>query len=327
MPEVVVSLNLRRQTAPTHQGYAQTFAVAVDPRKYTILDLLHKIQEEQDSTLVFRCNCRNAICGSCAMKINGKSALACAHTAHELLDKQGQISIEPLGHLPVIRDLVVDMTRFWQNLAMVDPFVSAKSRQVQQREFLQTPQQRLQLQSAGNCILCGACYSECNALQGNPNFVGPHALAKVDRLLRDNREQNTQARLQRYNTKDMAWGCTRCYQCNEVCPVGVQPLDRITTVRQAILQAQHLAENTAMIHRRSIVQLVKCGGWLEESRLALQVLSDRGTRWQKLARVLPLTWRMLQAGKLPLPWRFRASSAVPEIRHLIQHLERRSPKP
>jgi len=314
-----ITVSLRRQQNPQSQGYIQQFVVRAAPHHTTVLDLLHQIQWEQDSTVVFRRNCRNAICGSCAMKINGTSALACAVSAHQAMDAQQHISIEPLGNLPVLRDLVVDMTRFWQNLEQVQPYVTTQPKQ--EREFRQTPQQRMKLQAGGNCILCGACYSECNALGGNPNFIGPHALAKADRILQDNREARPAERLQRYNTSDMAWGCTRCYQCNEVCPVGVQPLDRITQVRQAILQAQHLSVHTAMIHRRSMVQLVQAGGWVAESKLALQVLSDRGRNWHKLTQVIPLAWRMLTKGKFPLPWQFKSSSATKEIRDLITRLQ------
>ncbi|MHC5830715.1 MAG: 2Fe-2S iron-sulfur cluster-binding protein, partial [Nostoc sp.] len=89
-----------------------------------------------------------------------------------------EITIAPLGNMPVIKDLVVDMSSFWNNLEAVAPYVSTAARQVPEREFLQTPQERSRLDQTGNCIMCGACYSECNALEVNPDFVGPHALAK-----------------------------------------------------------------------------------------------------------------------------------------------------
>lgn len=145
----------------------------------TILDCLNQIKWEHDGTLAFRKNCRNTICGSCSMRVNGRSVLACKENVGSEIARFGsnfeppEIAIAPMGNMPVIKDLVVDMQGFWSNLKAVDPYVSTAARQVPEREFLQTPEERSQLDQTGNCILCGACYSECNAREVNPEFVGP----------------------------------------------------------------------------------------------------------------------------------------------------------
>jgi succinate dehydrogenase / fumarate reductase, iron-sulfur subunit len=226
----------------------KSYILDVEPGN-TILDCLNRIKWEQDGTLAFRKNCRNTICGSCAIRINGRSALACKeNVGGEISHKQPaqtpesptniipEITIAPLGNMPVIKDLVVDMTSFWDNLEAVTPYVSTAGRNIPEREFLQTPQERSRLDETGNCIMCGACYSECNAREVNSDFVGPHALAKAYRMVADSRDRKTETRLEEYNegTKGV-WGCTRCLYCNSVCPMGVAPLDQITKIKQELL--------------------------------------------------------------------------------------------
>src|SRR4028118_1861669 len=221
----------------------QTYTLDVEEGN-TILDCLNRIKWEQDGSLAFRKNCRNTICGSCAMRINGRSALACKENiASELarlkpLSGSGipEITVAPMGNMPVIKDLVVDMRSFWDCLEVVDPYVSTDARQVPEREFLQTPAERSQLDQTGNCILCGACYSECNAREVNQDFVGPHALANAYRMVADSRDTQTEERLEKYNQGTQGvWGCTRCFYCNSVCPMGVAPLDQINKIKQEIL--------------------------------------------------------------------------------------------
>ncbi|MDX1976146.1 MAG: succinate dehydrogenase/fumarate reductase iron-sulfur subunit [Pseudanabaenaceae cyanobacterium bins.68] len=319
-------VHIRRQPSRTSPSAWQAFTVAIDPHSQTVLDLLHKIQWQQDGSLSFRRNCRNVICGSCAMRINGRAGLACQKLIAEVLeqDRVTELAIEPMGNLPVIKDLVVDMTKFWQNLARVDPHVVTGQAPLQ--EFLQTPAQRQQLQAASNCILCGSCYSECQAVTVNQEFVGPHALAKAQRLVADNRDQSLDSRLAKYSDLDFAWGCTRCFNCNEVCPVEVAPLDRISEVKQVILAAAQPSADpqvaTAVRHRQTMVELVKESGWIDESKFGLAVVADNLRNWSGLWSLLPLGWRMWRRGKLPYPWQFRPSIAVKQIRMLIESVQK-----
>jgi len=326
---IAIKLHIRRQANRTSQPYYQTFTLTADPQHHTVLDLLHRVQWEQDGTLVFRRNCRNVICGSCGMRINGKSSLACQHTASAVMTPTGEITIEPMQNLPVIRDLVVDMQNFWNNLHCVDPYVASDARQPKDQEFRQTPAQRAKLQASANCILCGCCYSECNALVANPNFVGPHALAKAYRLLADNRDQATEDRLTKYNFPNFVWDCTRCYQCNEVCPVGVQPLDRISQIKQAILQqADSLPPSTPILHRQTMVELLQQDGWIDESKFGLRVVGHNFRNWRGILSLIPLGLRMVWKGKMPYPWQFERSPAVAELQQLIARVfSRKTPNP
>lgn len=325
--EISISIKIRRQQSRSSISYDHTYTVAIDPASQTVLDALQKIQWEQDGSLGFRCNCRNVICGSCAMRINGKAGLACQHLLNEVLTEE-ELLIEPMGNLPVIKDLVVDMTKFWQNLAQVDPYVSTASRQISNQiskpqEFLQTPQERDKLQAAANCILCGSCYSECNTVAVNANFVGPHALAKAYRVLADNRDDRPDQRINKYNDTDFVWGCTRCYNCNEVCPVGVNPLDRISQIKQEILQNPDLPESTAQRHRHTMVEMVKADGWIDETKFGIKVVTNNFKDLKGLLRIVPLGLRMIASGKMPYPWFFQASDRLEEITALITAVQNR----
>lgn len=310
----------------------QTYLLEVQEGN-TILDCLNRIKWEQDGTLAFRKNCRNTICGSCAMRINGRSALACkenigseiARFAPQISPQDygksiPQITIAPLGNMPVLKDLVVDMSRFWNNLEAVSPYVSTAARKVPEREFLQTPQERRRLEETGNCIMCGACYSECNALEVNPDFVGPHALAKAYRMVDDKRDEETQNRLEQYNegTKGV-WGCTRCYYCNSVCPMDVAPLDQISKIKQSILETKQASDSRSIRHRKVLLELVKEGGWIDERQFGLQVVGNYFKDIKGLLSIAPLGLRMMTKSKFPLT--FEPSQGTKQVRSLMEAVE------
>ena len=318
----------KQNTAPS----VQTYPLDVDPEN-TVLQGLNRIKWELDGSLAFRKNCRNTICGSCAMRINGRSALACKEKVkNELMNelaisaaKLPEITVAPMGNMPVIKDLVVDMSRFWEHLEAVEPYVSTQARAVPEREFLQTPEQRSRLNQSGNCIMCGACYSECNAREVNPDFVGPHALAKAQRMVEDSRDTDTEARLEEYNKGTQGvWGCTRCYLCNAVCPMGVEPMDRIGEVKQQILERKDAQDSRPVRHRKVFIDLVKQGGWLDERKFALLVVSNTLRDLRGLVSLAPLGLRMLASGKFPL--RFEPSQGTKEVRSLIEAVQRQKPQ-
>lgn len=321
--------------------YAQQYTLDVSPRN-TILECLNRIKWEQDGSLAFRKNCRNTICGSCSMRINGRSALACkenvgqelerleaiAHSTPESVSHDAsssasaaQITIAPMGNMPIIKDLIVDMQPFWDNLDAVEPYVSSQARQVPEREFLQSPEERDRLNQTGNCILCGACYSECNAREVNPDFVGPHALAKAYRMVADTRDDQTEARLESYNTDTQGvWGCTRCYYCNSVCPMEVAPMDQISHIKQEILDRKTKEDSRQIRHRKVLIDLVKEGGWVDERKFGLQVMGNYFKDLQGLVSLGPLGFRMLMRRKFPLS--FEPSEGTETIRSLIEEVQK-----
>ena len=326
-----------RQTADS-TPQIQSYELEVEPGN-TILDCLNRIKWEQDGSLAFRKNCRNTICGSCAMRINGRSALACKESvgselarlqsiqdnapqqpAPEIPTKIPTVTIAPLGNMPVIKDLVVDMQSFWDTLEAVDPFVSTAGRQMPEREFLQSPEERDRLNQVGNCILCGACYSECNAREINPEFVGPHALAKAYRTVADSRDSQTEARLEKYAEGTQGvWGCTRCYYCNSVCPMEVAPMEQISKIKQEILDRQNDQSSRPVRHRKVLIELVKSGGWIDERQFGLKVVGNSFRDLQGLASLGSLGLRMLVRGKFPFS--FEPSEGTEQVRSLIEAVQ------
>jgi len=308
--------------APDSAPYSQTFRLDISPGA-TILDCLNQIKWQQDGSLAFRKNCRNTICGSCAMRINGRAALACQNSVAQelkLAQTANTITIAPLGNLPIVRDLIVDMQPFWQDLERVNPYVSTAARRLEEREFLQSPQTRGQLNAMGNCIMCGACYSECNGKEVNQDFVGPHALAKAYRMVADNRDQTTTQRLQQYSSTSGVWGCTRCFNCNSVCPMAVNPLDQISKIKGEILDhPSQLPAPRPIRHRQVLVDLVKRGGWIDERKFGLEVVGNRFRDLRGLLSLVPLGWRMVQRGKFPMS--FEKSTGQAEVKRLIESVQ------
>lgn len=324
-----VILKVIRQN-PSSSPQVQSYQLEVEAGS-TILDCLNRIKWEQDGTLAFRKNCRNTICGSCAMRINGRAALACKENiGSELKQLYGEdylsddiipeITIAPMGNMPVIKDLVVDMNSFWNHLEAVEPYISTGARVIPEREFLQTPEERAKLDRTGNCIMCGACYSDCNGREVNSAFVGPHALAKASRMVADSRDDTQERRLEAYNKGTQGvWGCTRCFNCNTVCPMEVAPLDRITEIKQEILANEDVPNSRQIRHRQVLVELVKKGGWIDERAFGLQVVGDYFRDIKGLLSIAPLGLRMLIKGKFPLT--FEASEGTEEVRSLIESVQ------
>ncbi len=329
-----VQFQILRQTSDT-PTWSQIYTLDVEPSS-TILDCLNRIKWEQDGTLAFRKNCRNTICGSCSMRINGRSALACkenvggevarlqtiaaAFPASSDSQVIPTITIAPMGNMPVIKDLVVEMKSFWDNLQAVDPFVSTGARRIPEREFLQTPEERDRLNQVGNCILCGACYSECAAREVNSEFVGPHALAKAYRTLADSRDSQTEQRLERYNEGTQGvWGCTRCYYCNSVCPMEVEPMEQISKIKNEILKRQDDQASRSIRHRKVLIELVKQGGWIDERMFGLKVVGNSFRDWKGLTSLGPLGLRMVARGKFPVS--FERSEGTAETRSLIESVQ------
>jgi succinate dehydrogenase / fumarate reductase iron-sulfur subunit len=321
-----VCFKIIRQTQNT-SPVIQSYTLDVEAGN-TILECLNRIKWEQDGSLAFRKNCRNTICGSCGMRVNGRSALACKENVGNELAKLptpvesgiAEITIAPLGNMPVIKDLVVDMRSFWDNLEAVDPYVSTGARAVPEREFLQTPEERSRLDQMGNCIMCGACYSECNAREVNPDFVGPHALAKGQRMVADSRDAITESRLEDYNKGTQGvWGCTRCYMCNAVCPMDVAPMDQIGKIKQEILDRKDAQASRQIRHRKTLINLVKKGGWVDERKFGIQVVGNSFRDIKGLLSLGPLGLRMLARGKFPLG--FEPSEGTAQVRSLIESVQ------
>ena len=175
-----------------------------------LLEALLRIQDEQDGTLSFRYSCRGAICGSCAMRVDGKDVLACRTHVEDLLEKPALI--EPLPLFPVIRDLIVDMSNFFDHYRKVEPYLQGKPISLQS-EYLMEEEKRKEIDVYINCILCGICFGTCPAFEKDPEFLGPAMLAKAYRFLVDPRDRRNEEILKAANRQQGVWGCKTVFNC------------------------------------------------------------------------------------------------------------------
>ncbi|MEI6634205.1 MAG: succinate dehydrogenase iron-sulfur subunit [Chlamydiota bacterium] len=194
----------------------------------TVLDCLQSIKGGMDGTLTFRRSCRSAICGSCAMNINGKNDLACHIQVARLPGRR--VTVDPLPGYPVVRDLVVDMEEFYRSLERIMPWLVRKS-PLPDRELPQSPEERDRIDSAVNCILCGSCTSSCPSFWFNPDYLAPGALLKAFRFVFDSRDEATRERLGLVDGRNGVWRCRTIFNCEESCPKLLRPNEAIAALK------------------------------------------------------------------------------------------------
>ncbi len=207
----------------------QEFSVAYS-RDTTLLDALHEIKTHQDGSLTYRRSCRHAICGSCAMNVNGKNMLVCNTPLKDHIDRKGKITIRPLPYLPVIKDLVVDRTKFWEQYMRVKPWLITPD-ETPDKEFRISPEEVAALNKAETCIMCGACYSACTVVGTSENYIGPHALLKSFLRVLDPRDAGVGERLEEVGTSEGAYRCHTIFNCIDACPKNLDPTKAIETLR------------------------------------------------------------------------------------------------
>lgn len=196
-----------------------------------VLDALHHVKWHIDSTLTFRRSCAHGICGSDAMMINGRNRLACKVL---IKDVGKRITVEPMRGLPVVKDLVVDMSRFFQNYESIKPYFVTHS-QDPMRERLQTPEQRERFDDTTKCILCACCTTACPPFWSNKDYYGPAAIVNAHRFIFDSRDEATEERLDILNSGDGVWRCRTVFNCTEACPRGIDITGAIQQVKRALL--------------------------------------------------------------------------------------------
>src|SRR3954449_8994453 len=269
------TLKVRRFNPEEADGpYWETFDVDLDPT-LSVLDGLLQAKDRDDGSLAVRCSCRAAICGSCGMKINGQSTLACKTMLEEAQSyaethavgaqaggdktetssnggnnaigggagggtaepppngRTPAIVVEPMGNMPVIKDLVTAMeSTHWTKIRRVTPWLLPHG-EAPEREYVVEPESMIDITQSMACIQCGACVSSCLSMEADPDFIGPAALAKAYRFVGDPRDAETRERLH-----DLAhdphgiYDCTHCFSCIDACPKGVAPMDQIMRLRR-----------------------------------------------------------------------------------------------
>lgn len=229
-----ISLEIQRYNPETdNEPKYQTFDVTVDPTD-RILDALMDISRNQDGTLVFRKSCAHGVCGSDAMRINGTERLACKTLVQDVAEADGAtVRIEPLRHLPLQRDLMVDQSEFFTRFRSVKPFFIAGN-EVSEKEYLQSPEERALFDDATKCINCSACYSACPVLEKNPKFLGPAAIVQAARFVFDSRDKGLEARLGVLDDPNGVWPCENHFECTRVCPREIKITKLINLTKREI---------------------------------------------------------------------------------------------
>jgi succinate dehydrogenase / fumarate reductase iron-sulfur subunit len=208
--------------------YMQDFEVALRPGDAMLLDVILRIKDEQDDSLTLRRSCREGVCGSDAMNINGRNGLACVTPVEGLKDP---VVIRPLPGMPVIRDLVVDLTQFFAQYHSIKPYL-LNDEAPPEKERLQSPADRAKLDGLYECILCACCTTQCPSFWWNPErFVGPAGLLQAYRFIIDSRDTTTGERLDDLRDAYRLFRCRTIMNCTEVCPRGLAPSRAIERIR------------------------------------------------------------------------------------------------
>jgi succinate dehydrogenase / fumarate reductase iron-sulfur subunit len=199
-----------------------------------VLDVLIKIKNEIDPTLTFRRSCREGICGSCAMNINGSNTLACTKSCEDI---KGEIKIFPLPHMQVIKDLVTDLTEFYKQYAAVKPWLQRKSLNNEKKEYIQKKSQQEKIDSPSACILCACCSTSCPSYWWNSEkYLGPAALLASYRWLVDSRDEGTEHRLKELDDSFKLYRCHTIMNCTQACPKDLNPAEAIANTKRMLLE-------------------------------------------------------------------------------------------
>ncbi|MGK5546274.1 succinate dehydrogenase iron-sulfur subunit [Streptomyces sp. URMC 127] len=232
-PYITVTFRIRRFNPEiSDEATWQDFEIEIDPKE-RVLDGLHKIKWDVDGTLTFRRSCAHGICGSDAMRINGKNRLACK-TLIKDINPAKPITIEPIKGLTVLKDLVVDMEPFFQAYRDVMPFLITKGNEPT-RERLQSAEDRERFDDTTKCILCAACTSSCPVFWNDGQYFGPAAIVNAHRFIFDSRDEAGEQRLEILNDKDGVWRCRTTFNCTDACPRGIEVTKAIQEVKRALI--------------------------------------------------------------------------------------------
>jgi succinate dehydrogenase / fumarate reductase iron-sulfur subunit len=231
-----IVLRIRRFDPETdREPHDRDYTVEVEPTD-RVLDALIRVKSQQDGSLSFRKSCAHGVCGTDAMIIGGKERLACKTLVRDVADAENAVvTVEPLRHMPVQRDLMVDQGAFFEKYRAVKPFLIAEDN-VGGKERAQTLEQREAFDDPTNCILCASCHSSCPIFDANERYIGPAAIVQAARFLFDSRDTGLPDRLGALDAPDGVWACENHFNCTRACPRGIKVTKNINATKRAITQ-------------------------------------------------------------------------------------------
>ena len=296
----------------------------------SVLEGILQAKGRFDGSIGIRCSCRAAICGSCGVRINGQPGLACHTHLDEALERSrdGVIQVEPMGNMPVIKDLIVDMDAVhWKKIQSVTPWLLGRE-PVPEREYIVDRESMVDVTQSMACIQCGACVSDCLAMEVDPEFTGPAALAKAYRFVGDPRDAEHAERL-KYLAEDEhgLYTCTHCFKCVDACPKDVNPMGQIMRLRRIAGSDFHIEDrNNGYRHEHAFVENIKRNGLLHEADL---LPDSYGGKFHpravpELISSLPIVIRGVLRGKItPAKALLHPHKASKELRAIFEKIESR----
>jgi succinate dehydrogenase / fumarate reductase iron-sulfur subunit len=313
-----------------------------------VLDAILKIRDEIDGSVGIRCSCQQAICGSCGVRMNGKPGLACnthleeaAARAHGIgwnpaegvgesgdMSEGGVIEVEPMGNMPVIRDLIVDMDAVhWKKIQRVTPWLINKE-PVPEREYVVPHDNMVDVTQTMACIQCGACVSDCLSMEIDPLFTGPAALAKAYRFVGDPRDAEHYERLNDLAEDEHGmYDCTHCFNCIDACPKGVDPMSQIMRLRRKAGSDYEIKDrNNGFSHEHAFVKNIRKNGILHEPDLLADSYGGKfnPNAGRELVSGLPTAMVGLRRGKMtPRTALLHQHKAPKAVKRLFEEIDDR----
>ena len=301
-----------------------------------MLDAILKIKDDEDGSIGIRCSCQQAICGSCGVRMNGKPGLACNTHLQEAAERdwnspdaeEGKpvIAVEPMGNMPVIRDLIVDMDEVhWKKIRRVTPWLINKE-PVPEREYIVPHENMVDVTQPMACIQCGACVSDCLSMEVDPLFVGPAALAKAYRFVGDPRDAQHRERLSDLSEDPHGiYDCTHCFSCIDACPKGVAPMSQIMRLRRIAGSDFDIKDrNNGYNHEHAFVKNIRKNGILHETDLLADSYGGKfnPAAGKELLSGLPTAVKGLTRGKMtPRTALGHPHKAPPEVKKLFDAID------
>ena len=325
------TLRIRRYNPESGEAaFWEDHTVEMKPHS-SVLEAILKVKADEDGSIGIRCSCRAAICGSCGVRINGKPGLACnthLQTAAARGAEGTPITVEPMGNMPVIRDLIVDMDAVhWKKIRRVTPWLINKE-PIPEREYIVPHENMVDVTQSMACIQCGACVSDCLSMEVDPGFIGPAALAKAYRFVGDPRDAEHYERLKDLSEDEHGiYDCTHCFNCIDACPKGVAPMSQIMRLRRVAGSDFEIEDrNNGHRHERAFVKNIKRNGLLHEADLLPDSYGGKlhPRAVPELMQSLPTVMKAVARGKVtPAKALLHEHKAPPEVKQIFKTIEAR----
>lgn len=294
--------------------YYKTYEMEVTSEE-VVLDILNRIKWEFDGSFSYRRSCRHGICGACAIKVNGKGVLACKERMNDMIELFGtELTLDPLSEKRAIKDMIIDKEDFWVKHEAVEPYLISEIEEHPEMECAVTPAEAEALLESDLCIQCGLCHYACPVIEINEDYLGPAAFAKAFRFNADVRDDGIDERIGIINAPGAGvWDCVKCFECQEVCPKDVNPIEKITRLHNQVFERNDALNNVATRHAVGFAHSIKKHGLLDEGELVRYSEGNLG-----VIKHVPVALKMFKKGKIVLPWNMPKSDNLDEIKKLVK---------